>query len=122
LEQELNLDDGSAPLFASSMTLNDWTEAGTDSETIEFFDLSTPGVYDPSTKVQQKFMEDEDQFWFMASVIQRNNEQPMSKEENLLPPKIPKDTRRTLVLDLDETLIHPLWITTRRQHMNWSSK
>jgi len=51
-------------------------------------------------------MEDQDQFWFMCSVIQSNNEQPMSKEENILPQKNPKDTRKTLVLDLNETLVH----------------
>jgi len=124
LEQEQNLDDGSTSLFASSMTFNDWTEArtdsetvkfmtfddwteaGTDSETVEFYDLSSPYVYDPAIKVWQKYMEDPDQFWFMCSVIQRNNEQPITKEENLLPPKNPKYSRKTLVLDLDETLVH----------------
>jgi len=106
LEQGLYLDDGSTPSFVSLHTFSDWTEAGTDSETMEFYDVTSPGLYDPRTKVWQKYMEGQESFWFMCSVMQRNNEQPISKEEMLLPPKNPKDNRKTLVLDLDETLVH----------------
>jgi CTD small phosphatase-like protein 2 len=106
LEQELNPDEESTPLSVSSLTGSDWTEACGDSETMEFYDATSSGVFDPATKVLQKYREDQEQFWFMCSVIQRNNEQPMSEEETLLPPRNPKDTRKTLVLDLDETLVH----------------
>jgi len=106
LEQELRPDEESTPLSVSSLTGSDWTEAGGDSETMEFYDATIAGVFDPATKVLQKYREDQEQFWFMCSVIERNNEQPMSEEETLLPPRNPKDTRKTLVLDLDETLVH----------------
>jgi len=107
LEQEFSLhDEHSTSLLLSSQSDSDWTETGGDSETIEFYDTTSAGVFDPATKVLQKYWEDQEQFWFMCSVIQRNNEQPLSEEETLLPPRNPKDTRKTLVLDLDETLVH----------------
>jgi len=107
LEQEFSLDDEhSTPLCVSSSSDSDWTETSGDSENIEFYDTTSADVFDPATKVLQKYWEDQEQFWFMCSVIPRNNEQPMSEEETLLPPRNPKDTRKTLVLDLDETLVH----------------
>jgi len=107
LEQEFSPDDEhSTPLSVSTRSGSEWTEAGGDSETMEFYDATTAGVFDPTTKVLQKYREDQDQFWFMCSVIERNIEQPMSEKETLLPPRNLKDTRKTLVLDLDETLVH----------------
>jgi len=46
LEQEFYLDDESTRLFASPMAFDNWTEAGTDSETREFYELSSPAVHD----------------------------------------------------------------------------
>jgi hypothetical protein len=48
LEHELNRDDG---MLVSSLTFSDWSEAGVDSETMEFYDVTTPGFFVPATKV-----------------------------------------------------------------------
>jgi len=63
-------------------------------------------VYKPATKLLQKCKEDQNQFLFMCSVLPRNVRQELQEEDYLLPPRNPKATRKTLVLDLDETLVH----------------
>jgi len=105
--QEWNADDGqSTRLSISTRSTSDWFETAGESETMEYYEATNTGVFDPAAKVLQKYREDQDQFLFMCSVIPSNDEQLITEQEWLLPPRNPKDTRKTLVLDLDETLVH----------------
>jgi len=108
LEQEwIPEDSGPQALSnsASSRSGSEWTEGG-ESEYMEYYESTRTGCFNTVAKVLQKYREDQDQFIFMSSVVPRNNEQELSEEDFLLPPRNPNDVRKTLVLDLDETLVH----------------
>lgn len=57
--------------------------------------------------IPRKYQEDPSQFFFMVTVPPRNHPQPIAPGgQFLLPPRDPKDRRKTMILDLDETLVH----------------
>jgi len=61
--------------------------------------------YSPLGAMGNKYRTDSDQFMFMTTIAPLNVERE-PEEGFLLPPKAPGDNKPTLVLDLDETLIH----------------
>jgi len=58
------------------------------------------------TMISKKYQEDPSQFFFMVTVPLRNQMQTLAPDTYLLPPRDPKDRRKTMILDLDETLVH----------------
>jgi len=74
------------------------TDSSTASSNTDMWDET----YNPLSVLSRKYKEDPEQFMFMISVTK-----PEAQiTEPLLPPKKAGDNRPTLVLDLDETLVH----------------
>jgi len=104
----INAEQNGTPTMSASVSSrsgSEWTESG-DPQSMDFYESINSNMFNPGAKVLQKYREDQDQFLFMCSVIPMNNEQELQEDDYLLPPKSPNDNRKTLVLDLDETLVH----------------
>jgi len=63
-------------------------------------------TYDPLNNLLMKYKQDPSQFYVMCSLFQTHAESDLQRGQGLLPPRDIHDDRKTLVLDMDETLIH----------------
>jgi len=63
-------------------------------------------TYDPLNNLLMKYKQDPNQFYVMCSLFQTHVESDLQRGQGLLPPRDIHDDRKTLVLDMDETLIH----------------
>jgi len=71
--------------------------------------LPLPAVYepyDPLNNLLWKYKKNPTQFFVMCSLYQMHQEEDSQMGPNLLPNRDINDNRKTLVLDMDETLIH----------------
>lgn len=74
--------------------------------------------YCPLTALSTKYKEDAEQFMFMISV-QAPNHGSLYAHQLLLPPRSCNDKRPTLVLDLDETLVHSFLDPTQYEEYDY---
>jgi len=63
-------------------------------------------TYDPLNILLMKYKEDPSQFYVMCSLFQTHQDSDLQKGQGLLPERDIHDDRKTLVLDMDETLVH----------------
>jgi len=75
--------------------------------------------YDPLNNLLEKYKEDPKQFFVMCSLYQIYEERDHERGPGLLPERDINDTRKTLVLDMDETLIHCCFQHEVRTQCDW---
>jgi len=110
----------SSNLSRSSGTTNESLDTLSEYDTMDHFDSVGGTSYDPLGKLIEKFNEDPSQFLWMSYLMQFHNDSSNSKGPFLLPSRDVKDIRKTLVLDMDETLVHCFFQQADKPHYDWS--
>jgi len=102
--------------FSDAAVANIWQY---DEENMSFSVDCHPYDYDPLNNLLMKYKQEPNQFFVMCSLFQNHQESDLQRGQSLLPKRNVYDSRKTLVLDMDETLVHCSYQQEQKVPCDW---